>query len=305
MDFQRLLWALALLTGLMAAAGATQQDDANSWLERMNWAVRHLNYEGTFVYVQGQSLAAMHILHAYDEEGERQKLSALNGATREVVVSDDRITSVLPQRRISLRGPESTSPLHVSLPQELGELEEYYHFKVLGKDRVAGLTTQVIAIQPRDQLRFGYRLWLEQETALVLRSALLDDQGRVIEQLMFTELELKSEIDQGLLTASGGQQHRPQETATQAVEHSPWVIEELPAGFEKVFHTRFSGHHGDRTTEHILLTDGLATISVFVEPLQGAKPLLEGGSQMGAMNAFGTVVADHQVLVVGEVPQST
>lgn len=286
------------------------REEAKQWLERMIQAAQSLNYEGTFVYVQGQNLDAMHIVHSGGQHGERQLMSSLNGSVREVLVADNSVTCLLPKQKVAFSASAyKRSPFPISLPRELSKLEESYRFEMLGEDRIAGMETRIIAIQPRDEWRFGYRLWLERQTGLVLRSALLNEKGDMIEQLMFTNVQLKPEIDMTLLTPSTTPAATlPPETKSgdEAVAKSAWSVAKLPAGFTQVMHNRFSAASSSKhPTEHIVFTDSLATISVFLEVLDGTKPLLTGASQIGAMNAFGLVIADHQVVVVGEVPLAT
>lgn len=302
------LAALVLALCHSGVGWGESQAEARRWLERMIQAAQTLNYEGTFVYAQGQSLEAMHIIHSTGSDGERQRMFSLNGAVREVVVADNRVICVLPRQTVAFNGAYyNRSPFPISLPRELGALEHHYGFKVLGKDRIAGMSTRVIAIEPRDRLRFGYRLWLEDETGMVLRSVLLDEEGRVVEQLMFTSLEVKPRIDPARLLPSApiSAAAGPGQPGGENVVDSPWVLSRPPDGFSQVMHNRFSAAASRHSTEHILFTDGLATVSVFLERLDGAEPLLEGASRMGAMNAFGMVLEDHQVVVVGEVPGAT
>jgi sigma-E factor negative regulatory protein RseB len=184
---------------------------------------------------------------------------------------------------------------------------------LLGEDRIAGLAARVIAIKPLDAWRYGYRIWLDQRHGIVLRSALLDDKGYPIEQLMFTDVQIKPRIDQSVFASPVPRREASPETSHQdthppagePVTRSAWRIVRLPKGFIKVLHNRFTKSPGHHPTEHLVFADGLATISVFLEQLDGAPPLLQGGSQFGSMSAFGIVVEGHQVLVVGEVPAAT
>ena len=291
-----------------------QQTEAKIWLERMLRASQTLNYEGTFVYVQGNKLEAMHIIHRSGADGERQRLYSLNGSLREVLVTNDLVTCLLPEQEAQVIGTNFTrSPLPISLPRDLYRLEKYYRLDMLGSDRTAGLETQVVEIQPQDAFRFGYRLWLDSNTGMVLRSALLDENGHILEQMMFTSIELGSEIDltrlsppEAVIHASAKPSAHPR--GGEAVEESNWTVTRLPRGFEQVMHKRFTESPSSVTeheTEHLVFTDGLATVSVFLENLQGAEPVLDGASRMGAMNAFGVVVDGYQVMVVGEVPIAT
>jgi sigma-E factor negative regulatory protein RseB len=299
---------LVLLPMTLAAAG---DDEAKRWLEKMVEASRALDYEGTFVYVQGEQLEAMHISHSGEADGKWQRVFSLNGLEREVVVANNQVTCLLPTRQKATfdRSNYNPSPLPITLPDKLDKLEDRYDFKVLGDDRVAGKRTRVIAIEPRDPLRFGYRFWLEQETGMVLRSALIDETGSKLEQLMFTDFQINPQVD-GQPSAPPPplpKQAMPEnQNVIEEVEETKWQVTELPEGFAQIMHKRFPETSARKhPSEHMVFTDGLATVSVFLEPLNDAKPLLEGASRMGAMNAFGKVIAAHQVIVVGEVPPAT
>ena len=304
---------LALAVGYWSAAGATPPDTASArqWLERMIQATQTLNYEGVFIYVQGPHIEAMRIVHGGGPEGERQRLFSLSGPSREIVVANNSVICRSADPQANPAGDHyPRSPFPVSIPSELGRLEGHYDFTLLGEDRVAGLDTQIIAIQPRDHWRFGYRLWLDRNTGMVLRSALLDEKGHPVEQLMFTDFQIKPQIDEAEFKAPAASPANPtgdpaQATSGEPVTQSFWRVEQIPAGFAQVLHNRFAKTADRRQTEHLVFADGLATISVFLEKLDGTPALLQGASQLGSMNAFGTTVAGYQVLVVGEAPTAT
>lgn len=320
---RRLLYCavLALAAGSLPPIGRTQPaapENARQWLERMLDSAQTLNYEGAFIYIQGPHVEAMHIVHGGGPGGERQRLVSLSGPPREIVVANNNVICLLPKQQATFAGGDyRRSPFPLSLPRELGRLEDHYELQMLGEDRVAGLEAQVIAIKPRDAWRFGYRLWLDRRNGIALRSALLDERGYPVEQMMFTDLQIKSQIDETAFSAlalapgtaapdAGANVVGDARIPTgQPVTQSVWRVDQLPEGFAKVSHYRFTEASGRHSTEHIVFADGLATISVFLERLEGDPPLLQGGSQLGSMNAFGTVISGHQVLVVGEAPAAT
>jgi len=313
---------LALAAGSIAPAthGQVNGDakptaDARHWLQRMVQSAQTLSYEGTFIYVQGPHIEAMRIVHGGGPDGQRQRLFSLNGAPREILVANNGVTCLLPEQKARFPGADYRgSPFLPAIPQDLDRLEQYYDLRSLGEDRVAGLDAQVIAIKPRDGWRYGYRLWLDRRNGIVLRSALLDEHEHPVEQLMFTDLQLKPVIDEASLQSpalpaveSAAVSPPAEQSAAETVTQSHWQVEPLPAGFVKVLHNRISPAVAGRAgSEHMVFADGLATVSVFLEALQeGATPLLQGESRLGLMNAYGTVVDGHQVLVVGEVPAVT
>lgn len=310
---------LALCAGLAPSVGQTSSapvEDARRWLERMLEAAQTLNYEGAFVYWHGPHVGSMRIIHGGDARGERQRLSSLSGPPREIVVVNGKIVCCLSadQQTAFEKNYHQHSLLPSSIPREPGRLESHYELQAVGEDRVAGLDAQVIVIKPRDRWRYGYRLWLDRRNAMALRSALLDEQDRPIEQMMFTDVQLKTQIDDAAFGAPPPQRAVPEVAAAgggdavpagEPVTQSPWRVEQLPDGFTQVSHHRFTEISGRHPTEHLVFADGLATISVFLERLDQDPPLLQGGSQLGSMNAYGVVVEGHQVLVVGEVPAAT
>jgi sigma-E factor negative regulatory protein RseB len=305
---------VVMILSVAIARAESGSEEAKRWLARMVEAARNLDYEGTFVYVQGQNLEAMHIIHAGSRDGRQwQRLSSLNGTVREVLVEGNYVTCLLSQQKLAFNVANYSrghAPFPLSFPSELSKLEENYQFELRGDDRVAGMETQIVAIKPRDQLRFGYRLWLERQSGMLLRSSVLNENGDAVEQLMFTNVRLKPEIDPTLLTPPALTPSSPpaveRNTVVEKVVTSDWSIAHIPPGFSQVMDNRFRKNASSKhLTEHLLLTDGLATVSVFVEALDGTEPLLRGASQIGAMNAYGVVIADHQVVVVGEVPSAT
>lgn len=296
--------------------------DAKQALARMLEAAETLDYQGTFVYIQGHHLEAMEISHRADradDDSGWQHLSALNGIPREIIVTADSVICVLPGERIPCEGvSHRRSSFPISLPRDLDHLEAYYAFEVQGMDRTASHDTLVISIRPLDEFRFGYQFWVHQDSGMVLRSALIDEKDDVLEQLMFTEFEIRkpgelpAQAPRSDIESSADQQgSKPPEHTEVSVDSMPvqaddshWRVGTLPPGFKKILHNRHGEAGASSVTEHIVLSDGLATVSVFLEALgPSGKPVLDGFSRMGAMNAFGFTRDDHQAMVVGEVPE--
>ena len=311
------LFALCLVEAAYAESTAQNESQAKQWLERMTQAAQTLNYEGTFVYIQGEHVEAMRIVRSSEDgEGEGraewQHMYSLNGAKREVIVADNQVMCVLPKQRVAFSGStQNQAPFPISLPRDLAKLEMFYRFKVLGDDRIAGFRTRIIEIQPRDELRFGYRLWLDYDTGMVLRSALINEHAQIVEQLMFTDLHIMSASDASMRASREAidrliaTKPRIEPPVGEAVANSDWTITHLPDGFTGVMHNRYPGSSIEHATEHMVFTDGLATVSIFLELLDDGQLKLKGPSRMGAMNAFAVVVGRYQAVVIGEVPEAT
>jgi len=292
------------------AATADEQATVEDLLRRMADAVRLLDYQGTFVYLQNDQLEAMHIAHVQTPDGERERLISLNGGPREVVREDGKVTCTSPDRgSVLVDSGEPKSGIPGIPPLEPGNLSKLYGLRLLGRDRVAGREAIVLGIIPRDRFRYGYRLYLDHETSLPLKSDLMDENGTPLEQIMFTRLEVEqasavpadsteSPVDQDETPATAGEG----ESGPGAEPDSPrWRFGDLPTGFVVSAHA-MHGESGD--VEHYVLSDGLASLSVFVES-GDAEEGLEGDSRMGAVSASGGRVEGFQVTVVGEVPLLT
>ncbi len=301
----------ALAASTMANAGS---GDARLWLERMSMASRTLNYAGTFVYQHRGDLEAMRIVHAADGKGERERLMSLTGAKREILRDNQVVTCILGDREsVHVNRSQPRSPFPSGFPESLGELSQYYSFSVGGEDRVAGLPCRVVEIMPRDEFRYGRRLCVHDQTHLLLRSALTDMRGEPIEQMMFTSVSFPERIDEReLLPDLNGADYSwklEPEAAPEPgsdVSDTRWKVIRVPDGFVLTDHSWHRLSEDEAGVEHWLYSDGLASVSVYIEKAQGGgEEDYQGMTHRGALNAYGTMVEGHYVTVVGEVPMKT
>ncbi len=293
------------------ACPALASDDARSWLKRMTDAAKSLNYEGTFVYRQGAHIESMRIIHRAEAEGERERIVSLNGVPREVLRDRTQVTCIMPDDHAVVVDSRRSKGRLVSSFESIDErLESFYRFSVGDVDRVAGRTARIIRIQPRDEYRYGYSIWLDEETALLLKSELLDGEGNVLEQIMYTSVNLPEIIPDTMLepeiTGEGFTWYRSAGGEADARQlSSDWLVGGLPVGFVLKSSYQEPLPKSDVPVRHMVYSDGLASFSVYVERLTTDKEPFAGLSQMGAMNAFGKLVGDNQITVVGEVPKKT
>lgn len=311
MILNRVFVATGLL--LLSVQGvALAASDAHEWLQRMSMASRSLNYSGTFVYQHSGHLEAMQVLHAMDENGERERLMSLTGPRREVLRDNREVTCILGDRQsVVVNKSRPRQPFPGSFPSALSELEQYYSFEVKGKDRVAGLPCQIVQVRPRDDFRYGHRLCVHDKSHLLLRSELTDSANRVIEQVMFTSLDFPEHIsDRDLLPELDGAdfswQRQPEEQphSTGNVSESTWNIDRVPEGF-MLTDRNWHNLSGDIPVEHWVYSDGLASVSVYIEKSGKENDTYNGVSHRGALNAFGTMMSGYYVTLVGEVPLQT
>lgn len=302
-----------LLVILLAASGqALAQDSARQWLDRMSGALQALDYDGIFVYLHDDKLEAMRIIHRMDQGGQRERLVSLTGSAREVLRDDKAVTCIMPDNKSVMVGQSRPPQPFPVVPRDLDSVSPYYLLEDIGDDRMAGYEARVIAITPRDGFRYGYRFWIARDTYMLLKSDLTDVGGKPIEQMMFTRLSVGNDIPaedlQPSLTGDGYSWHS-QMNASRKPDYEDdkpvWQVGRLPAGFSM---THFQHNHmrgASTDAQHMVFSDGLATVSVYVESADSVQDPLVGLSSMGAMNAFGVVRDGFQVTVMGEVPPAT
>ncbi len=287
---------------------------AYTWLKKMHNAVQQLNYAGTFVYQHNQHMETMRIIHTVEDGVERERLVSLNGAQREVVRTNGEVICIQPDtktvtvgKRLGHRGISNI------LPYEPSKISAYYDLIVHGEERIADRIAKVIMVIPKDADRYGHRVSLDMESALPLRSDLLDNAGNPVSQIMFTSMKtgptvrdnaLELVTNEELKKYTWSYQAPTQNQSESDSEKSQWVFDSLPNGFKMSVHEKRPDDSGNNSVEHFVFTDGLATMSIYIEKAISEK-LFEGGSQMGAVNAFGTKVNGFQVIAVGEVPAQT
>ena len=278
----------------------------------MTEAAQTLNYDGTFVYRSGNQLESMRIIHRVDDQGERSRLVSLSGEKREVLRDSKQVVCILPDDQsvvVAKTRPPSLFSSSILTAKE--GFAKYYSLTVAGGDRVAGRVTEVLSLSPNDTYRYGYRLWVDRETGFLLKSDLLNTRGQPLEQFIYTHISLPEHIPDHLLEPGiSGREltwHISDDSTTGlAAESDPatWKVAWLPEGFMMADQAESPMPAGDTMVKQMVYTDGLASLSVFVEPLGDNEPL-DGLSGMGALNAFGLILEDHQVTVVGEVPPET
>jgi sigma-E factor negative regulatory protein RseB len=305
------LKAPLLLLLAAAVVPAHAENTARQWLDAMSEALQNLNYDGTFVYLHDGKLEAMRIIHQRDGEDEKERLVSLTGSAREVIRDNQSVTCIMPDSKSVMVGRSRPRQPFPVVPRDLDSIEKFYRFERVGDDRMAGVMTQVVSITPRDAYRYGYRFWIAKDSKMLLKSDLTGAHGTPIEQVMFTQLGVGNEVSASGMPVSAGEEppawhHQDIGGAAPANPGEPrWVVRRLPDGFSLTHYQRKRMLPGAAGTEHLVYSDGLATVSVYVEMASADDDSLTGLSSMGAMNAYGAIVDGHQVVVVGEVPAAT
>jgi len=290
-------------SGWMQAARTWASDlwsrDAQDWLERIGPALAELDYHGTLVTVSGATIETLGVFHAFDDGHERMRLVTLTGAHREVI-RDDKMVMCIGTGIESVGYDADTTGRWNPAGQfaNAGKLDGYR--ATLGKaGRVADRDCQIVNLQPKDGWRYGYRLWLDQETGLPLRIALIGEQGRALEQMAFASLQIGSKPNPADLRPSTQQGLRRVQTLDAGKQADPgWRVNSPPPGF-----TLRSGRRlGDSV--QLLYSDGLASVSVYIEPVASVQ---RGQSTMrrGAVNMRSFRQDGRRVVAIGKVPAMT
>lgn len=309
-------WALAAMflvalgTAHQAARAADQAPQAGSLqlLYDIQQAARKHDYSGVFLYQQGETIQSSRLVHVIDGTGERERLEVLDGQPREYLRHNDEIQCLIPERKTVLMEPRRGDRFPGLLLGNPTDLAQHYNIRAQDKlHRVADRQCRVIAIEPRDNLRYGYRLCADVATNLLLKAQTVDADRGVLEQASFTSIRLGGEVDSAELSSRWNTRDwkvlqpriEPVDLAAQG-----WRIP-APKGFVAVMQVTRS--MGANNVSQLVLSDGLAAISVFIEPYDNRRghPLSSGAVRRGAINIYGTRIADYWLTALGEVPAQT
>jgi sigma-E factor negative regulatory protein RseB len=308
--------AVLFATCLFAFSAHAAEDpgrDAREWLERMSEALATRNYDGLFTHATGRQVETMRIVHRVHDGKAFERLVSLDGSGREVVRTRDEVHAYLPDRRVVIvepRGDEGS--LLKALPTPGPKLDRYYDLSVSKGSRLLGREVAVVDVRPRDIYRYGYRLWLDQETAMPLQTIVADGAGNPVEHIRFTQLQVKDKIPardiEPTVDASGYQWIRTGRKLAgmpQLPGKGAWRPVRLPPGFRLVASRLQSIPGSPMPAQHLIFSDGIAAISVFIEPGAPTGPRPPESSSMGSANAYSTSVKGHVVTAIGEVPAAT
>ncbi len=310
MKLRQTSFALVLMT-LSIPVFAGNQIEAHEWLDRMTSAFNKMSFQGTFVYSQGSSLETMRITHIVDENGTRERLYSIDGTQREVIRDKDGIRCVLGNDNAVMEDRIISGTIFPDIPSTVLASENGQYTIQTGRiARVAGRLAKHISIKPVDEFRYGYDLWLDQFSGLLLKWVLLDSNGDPLAKLMFTNLNLGSDIDMDELISTTPKDRFVQVKSRMPGQHllsanqPMWRPSVLPPGFKLATHT-VQEKDGTNIFEHQVYSDGLASVSVYVEDRDKDSEAVQGVSKLGTANAFSVLLGLKLVTVIGEVPSIT
>ncbi len=304
----------AALLGLLAALAVARPacaEDASAWLTRAAQAARSLTYAGTIVFQHGGRVETSRLVHLNDNGVEYEKLVNLDGPAREVIRSEGEVRCYYPDAKIVRVEPRTFRNVFPSLsPQQQQALAQFYEFRMAEAGRVAGLEAQAYVFEPKDGLRYGHKFWADRATGLLLKARLLNERQEVVEQFAFTDIAIGAKVDREAVkptwSATPPDWQLRQGSAGDPVPHDTgWVVAKLPPGFSKIMEG-FRTLRGKREpVAHLVFSDGLVAVSVFVEPIAAVPGQQAGAVRQGGLNVYTLKLDDHLVTALGEAPAVT
>jgi sigma-E factor negative regulatory protein RseB len=296
------------------APGPVLDPDMGVWLKRVHEASRRRAYIGTFVVSAGGHMASARIWHVCDGEQQVERVESLTGVPRSTFRRNDQVMTFLPQSKVVISEKRESLGLFPNLLSGADSaIAQSYRVKLSGQERVAGFEADVVQLQAQDRLRFGYRVWTEKKTGLVVKVQTLDTAGRVLEQAAFSELQLDVPVSMSKLTqmmnkTQGYEVETPALTKTTAAAEG-WAVKSVVSGFKPVScNNRVVSAEAGTPPAPIMqcvFSDGLASVSLFIEEFDARRHAQPGAQAMGATHTLTRRMGDWWLTAVGEVPAPT
>ena len=287
----------------LASAAEIQTLSGHQWLKNVSDAMKLQSYNGTVIFMKHGQIDSMKYAHTVEQGIEHEKLTSLNSPLREVTRNSSEINCLYKEtsQNVKTHQPFDRSFI-LNLPLDTQKLENQYLFAVADQEMIALRPTQVIAVLPKDNLRYARKIWVDTASQLPLKIEVYDVDGKILEQVLFTEINVTQSESQSNGTLNEHEQHQ-HAVQPDTFELSPYLIKNWPPGFEKVFYVQNDMQQSKKSVHHLLMSDGFSSISVYFEA-KGAKGL-EGSKKLGPVNSYSKVIGDLQVTVLGEVPAKT
>ena len=296
------------IPGMLALAvtlAEAQSPETLTWLRKINEATQKLSYTGTFVYQNGARSETSRITRYVDPSTDIERLEVIDGMPREIVRTRDTVRCYLPGLRLVKVDRRTERDFPAVLPERVTALARHYDITLGEKTRIANHECQAVVLTPRDNLRYGYRLYADMNSGMLLRAVTVDAAGEPVEQFTFTELAIGRVTRDMVKARFASRDWRVEDAGASPAKLAGWGLSaELP-GFEKV--VELKRRLGEsRSAGQVVYSDGLAAVSVFIESLEGrSDPVRTGLASMGAIHIYTREVANHMVTVVGEAPAAS
>ena len=308
------MWRLllgCLLATQFSYVNAAQDEDPWMVLQKAAQAARELSYQGVFIYQSGKTARSVQITHMNYGQGEYARMFVLDGSPREVLSQGNDVVIFSPRdEKVVIEKRRGQNLFPALLPIDIEAIKPSYQVRMGGTERIGGREGQIVYLEPRDKYRYGYKLWADREYGLLLKSASSNEHDQVMEQMAFNQLALLNtqNMDWFHPHIDPNKQYVMEEPANNRVSTADaenWSVERLPAGYKQVDQIKRMVPGKNVPLTHIVFSDGLSSVSLFIEPLtRGTRPKT-GSTSLGATNLHAAVFEGHQIMVVGEVPEAT
>ena len=312
-SMKRIIVQFVGITLLFAVSfGVVADPAADGWiaLQKSALAARQLGYRGVFVYQSGESSSAVQITHMYDGHKEYTHSIVMDGQKKELLNEGGDLIIYNPKKeKVMVEKRHSKNIFPGLLPEDISLIKTNYQVRLNGSERTAGRDAKVIMLEPKDKYRYGYKLLTDSDYGLLLKAITLNDRNEMLEQIGFTQLDM---LELGNLDW-----FQPSNTFGKSLEmeqarftkDSPtltnWTISNLPAGFIKIDQMRRVVNGKTTNTTQVIYSDGLAYVSLFIEPLSKGANGKMGHTSVGLTNFYANVQDGYQLMAVGEVPKDT
>lgn len=295
-------WALGF-AGLMLVSGVARADaTALEWLNCAAAAAKQQNYSGVYVYHHGEHVEVLRIMHRTDANGEQEKVEVLDGAPRQFLrVNNDVYCHLSDGKNVRLERNTLRRFFPALLPAQPASLLDHYDARLGGTERVAGRLCQVVTLQPRDGYRHAHNLWLDKRTGLPLKSRMVNENGTVVSMYVFSEIQIGTAPDVQLFRNDLKGKLIQKASLDQAMVENTWSVTP-PPGYARVQEAMRSLPGKTVPVTHLVFTDGLSVLSMFIEPSDPQAQRLQGLSAEGVVGVYAREVAGHTVTTLGEVP---
>lgn len=286
----------------------------NDWLMRMHEASKKRAYIGTYVVSSGGAMSSAKIWSVCEGNQQIERVETLTGPPRSIFRHNDKVVTFMPEQKlVRSEKRESLSVFPELIQSPDNRIADFYKLKLEGVERIAGVEADVALLLPKDGMRFGYRVWTEQKKGLVVKLQTLDAEGRVLEQAAFSELQLDAPVKMDKLLSmmgkvDGYRVEQPTLVKTTASAEG-WLLKAPVAGFKPMscYKRPASNASAAATDEPLqwIFSDGLASVSLFVEPFDRQRHDKESSMSMGATQTMTRQLGSYWLTAMGEVPMST
>ncbi|MDO8845551.1 MAG: MucB/RseB C-terminal domain-containing protein [Methylicorpusculum sp.] len=299
------LFSIILILAATNTFADELQPSPSQTLMKMQQAMDLLNYHGTVAFLRNGKLNTLKYSHASIEGQNQERLITLNSPMHEVIRDADKVSCFFESTsKVVVDHRPSARSFLMDLPERMDGVEEYYDLTFSGEEQVALLTARVLDIKPKDAFRYARRIWVEKQQFLPLKIEVYDQNNNTIEQVVFTEMTLEKSLPLVDVNASfsGREIQHIHDRMPMPFDQAGFELTQVPGGFAPQFYIQLNMSDADQPVEHLLLSDGFSSISVYLE--QKNEKMELGASSSGTVNSFSRLVDNYLLTVMGEVPPS-